>query len=67
MQLSIFILLTGLGIATASWVFLLLAVMFMIMPLSWLKTEEHYLLNFYRDAYREYIKRTPRWIGIPKA
>ena len=66
MQLSTFVLLAGVSVATASWIFLLLAFIFIIMPLSWLKTEENYLLNFYGDAYREYVNRTPRWLGIPK-
>jgi protein-S-isoprenylcysteine O-methyltransferase Ste14 len=67
MQLSIFIVVAGVGIATASWVFLLLAVILLITPLSWLKAEEHHLLKFYGDVYRKYTDRTPRWIGIPKS
>lgn len=66
MQLSVFILLTGVGIASASWVFLLLSVVFLIIPLSWLGTEERHLLKLYGDTYRKYIYRTPRYIGIPK-
>ena len=67
MQLSMLVILMGVGIAAASWVFLLLAVIFTIMPLSWLKAEERYLLKFYANAYHEYIERTPRWIGTPKS
>lgn len=67
MQLSIFPVLVGVGIASASWVFLLLAVVFLIMPLSWLKAEERHLLKFYGDSYRKYTDGTPRWIGIPKS
>ena len=67
MQLSGFIVIVGVGLATASWIFLLLAVLFLIMPLSWLKAEERHLLKFYGDIYREYMDRTPRWIGIPKS
>jgi protein-S-isoprenylcysteine O-methyltransferase Ste14 len=67
MQLSIFLVVLGAGIATASWVFLLLAVIFLVMPLSWLKAEERHLLKFYGDVYRDYMNKTPRWIGIPKS
>jgi protein-S-isoprenylcysteine O-methyltransferase Ste14 len=67
MQLSIFLAVLGIGIATASWVFLLLAVLFTLMPLIYLKTEELHLLKFYGDTYRDYMNRTPRWIGIPKS
>ena len=67
MQISVFLLLLGIGIAIASWVFLLLSVAYMIVPLLWLNAEEHHLLKLYGDAYREYTRRTPRWIGIPKS
>lgn len=67
MQLSIFIVIIGVGIATASWIFLVLAVVFLIIPLSWLKAEERHLLKFYGDVYRDYMNRTPRWLGIPRS
>jgi len=67
MQLSQVVIFLGVGIATASWVFLLLAVAYMIMPLFWVSAEERHCLKYYGDAYREYMKRTPRWIGIPKS
>jgi protein-S-isoprenylcysteine O-methyltransferase Ste14 len=67
MYLVLFPVFLGVGIATASWVFLLLSVVYMIMPLLWVDTEERHCLKFYGDAYREYMNRTPRWIGIPKA
>ena len=68
MYLSTIILFVGIGIATASWVFLLLPVVYMIMPLlRMVEAEERHCLKVYGDAYREYMKRTPRWIGIPKS
>ncbi len=66
MQISVFLLLIGVGIATASWIFLLLAIAYKIVPLLWLNAEERHLLKIYGDVYREYTNRTPRWIGIPK-
>jgi protein-S-isoprenylcysteine O-methyltransferase Ste14 len=29
-------------------------------------TEESATTKKFGDAYREYMKRTPRWIGLPK-
>jgi protein-S-isoprenylcysteine O-methyltransferase Ste14 len=61
-----FIVFVGVGIATASWIFLLFSVLYMIVSLLFVDAEEGYLLKFYGDTYREYMNRTPRWIGIPK-
>jgi len=57
----------GIGIACASWIFLLCAVVWIV---SWhigVTEEERFLIEKYGNAYREYINRTPRWIGIPKS
>ena len=67
MHLSQVVVYLGVGIATASWVFLLLAVVFLVVPTLWVNAEERHCLNYYGDAYREYTKTTPRWIGIPKS
>ena len=67
MHLSQFPIFVGVGIAAASWVFLLLAVVYTIMLLLWVEAEERHCLKFYGNAYREYMSRTPRWIGIPKS
>jgi protein-S-isoprenylcysteine O-methyltransferase Ste14 len=57
----------GGGIALASWVFLLLSVVYIIMLPLFVAAEENFCLEHYGDAYREYMNRTPRWIGIPKS
>ena len=67
MQLSQVAIYLGVGIATASWVFLLLAVVYMIVPLLWVDAEERHCLKVYGDAYREYMNKTPRWLGLPKS
>ena len=68
MYLSTIILFVGVGIATASWVFLLLPVVYMITPLlGMMEAEERHCLKVYGDAYREYIDKTPRWLGLPKS
>ena len=54
------------SIASASWVFLLLTVLLAVEASLSVVDEEHYCLKRYRLAYREYMNRTPRWIGMPK-
>ncbi len=66
MHLSQFPIFVGVGIAAASWVFLLIAVIYAISPILWVEAEERHCLKFYGDDYRKYMKQTPRWIGIPK-
>lgn len=57
----------GVGIACASWLFLLLSVAYMVLSMISAGPEERFLLKKYGDAYREYMSRTPRWLGIPKS
>ena len=57
----------GAGIATASWVFLLVSISFIAsMLFIRVPQEEKYCIEKYGDAYLEYKNRTPKWIGIPK-
>jgi len=65
--LSAFLLYVGIGIACASWVLLLLAVAWIALWHIVVPAEERFLLEKYGDAYRDYMNRTPRWIGIPKS
>lgn len=58
--------LIGIGIATASWVILLVAVIFLILANMVAIYEERYCIRKYRDTYVEYLNKVPRWIGIPK-
>jgi protein-S-isoprenylcysteine O-methyltransferase Ste14 len=67
MYLTMFLMLLGAGIASASWIFLLLSVVDIILPTLFVEAEERYCLDKYGDAYREYMNRTPRWLGIPKS
>jgi len=62
-----FLLYVGMGIACASWVILLFAVAWIALWHPALPPEERHCLKVYGDAYRKYMKRTPRWIGIPKS
>ena len=67
LYLSSFIIYIGAAIATASWLFLLLG----LTNIFWVRTEarveERYCLEKYGDSYRQYMDRTPRWLGIPRA
>jgi protein-S-isoprenylcysteine O-methyltransferase Ste14 len=69
MYVTMVLLLLGVSIISASWVFLLFAIITEVgvtRPYS-VKIEEAQCLGHYGDAYREYMNRTPRWIGIPKS
>jgi len=57
----------GIGIACASWLWLLLGAVALILQNILIDAEERWCLEKYGDAYREYINRTPKWIGIPKS
>lgn len=59
--------LVGAGIASASWLFLLLSVLFVVTHLMNGIFEERLCLEAYGSVYQEYLDRTPRWIGLPKS
>jgi len=54
------------GIASASWVFLLVFVVQSVSIRISAVGEERYCLEKYGEAYSEYIDKTPRWLGLPK-
>jgi len=62
-----FLMFLGIGIACASWVFILFALAWIVMWHIAVRSEEGFLLQKYGDSYRDYMNRTPRWIGIPKS
>jgi len=55
------------GIASASWVFVLLFVVQSVSIRIAAVGEERFCLDKYSDAYREYMNKTPRWLGLPKS
>jgi len=57
----------GTGIAAASWLFLLLSAILMVISHFLAMNEESTTTKKFGDAYKEYIARTPRWLGIPKS
>jgi protein-S-isoprenylcysteine O-methyltransferase Ste14 len=58
--------LCGVSVASASWIFLLLSVVYIVLLNSQAEAEERSCFEKYGDEYKEYMSRTPRWIGIPK-
>ena len=61
-----FLLDLGIGIACASWIYLLYAMVNLILMHVSLGAEERFLVEKYGNPYREYMNRTPKWIGIPR-
>src|SRR4030042_814750 len=59
--------LVGAGIASASCLFLLLSVLFVVTHLMNGIFEERLCLEAYGSVYQDYLDRTPRWIGLPKS
>ena len=67
MYITFSLFLVGVGIASASWLFLLLAILFAISHFMNAIPEERFCLKLFGEAYREYMNRTPKWIGITKS
>src|SRR4030043_250806 len=57
----------GTSIASASWLFLVLSIMLVITHFYNGTIEEHECIKAYGKAYREYMNKTPKWVGIPKS
>jgi len=58
--------LIAIGIATASWIILLVAILFFISVNIITGSEERYCKEKYGDTYIKYLNKVPGWIGIPK-
>jgi len=68
MYLTWFLMGVGISIACASWLFLLLAIASMLFAhVRFAGFEERLCLEKYGDTYREYMDKTPRWLGLPKS
>jgi protein-S-isoprenylcysteine O-methyltransferase Ste14 len=64
---NMFLILLGIGVATASWLYLLLLAILMLVTRLQVAIEERSCIEKFGDTYREYMARTPRWIGLPKS
>jgi len=60
------LLLLGVSMASASWFFLLFPTIVGVGVAYFIKMEEAQCISHYGNAYREYMDRTPRWIGMPR-
>jgi protein-S-isoprenylcysteine O-methyltransferase Ste14 len=65
--IGVFIQYLGIGIVSASGLFLLLTIVSIILSILLVPAEERFCLEKYGDAYRQYMARTPRWLGLPKS
>jgi protein-S-isoprenylcysteine O-methyltransferase Ste14 len=65
--IGVFIQYTGIGIASASGLFLLLIIASIILSIITTPAEERFCCQKYGDTYHQYMERTPRWLGIPKS
>lgn len=65
--LGIFLVFLGTAIACASWLFIVLSVIYIVLAHIVTITEESSTLEKYGDSYREYMEKTPRWLGLPKS
>jgi len=67
MYLAIFLIYIGTSLASISWLFFLFTIATVVLMRLEAILEERYCLEKYDNGYREYVNRTPRWIGIPKS
>jgi len=67
MYITAFVFFLGVSIATASWVFLLFTILLIAASFYYAPLEEDSCLTQYGDAYREYMNKTPKYLGIPKS
>ncbi|MFC1911600.1 methyltransferase family protein [Chloroflexota bacterium] len=65
--LALLLIYLSVSIATASWVFLLVLIVQLVSIIIAAVNEERYCLEKYGDTYREYMNRTPRWLGLSKS
>jgi protein-S-isoprenylcysteine O-methyltransferase Ste14 len=66
MYLSMFIVYLGVSLAAASWLFFLITIITFFLQRYQAKKEERQCCEQLGDTYREYLAKTPRWLGIPK-
>jgi protein-S-isoprenylcysteine O-methyltransferase Ste14 len=62
-----FITFLGIGLAAASWVFLIPSILVFALQAYQTPAEERGCLELYGERYREYLQRTPRWLGLPRS
>jgi len=66
LYLSMLLTFAGVGMACASWVYLILTMVLIFLQAYQVEKEEQGCLRTFGDEYQEYMRRTHKWIGIPK-
>jgi protein-S-isoprenylcysteine O-methyltransferase Ste14 len=66
MYLSMIFVYTAVSVAAASWPFTLITLITIFLQRYQAIQEERYCLVTFGPAYRRYMSRTPRWIGLPR-
>ena len=66
MYLATFLICIGAGISSGSWIFLILCVIMVLCFHQEALVEEKFCLEKYGNAYLDYMKSVPRWIGLIK-
>jgi protein-S-isoprenylcysteine O-methyltransferase Ste14 len=66
MYVSGFLVYVGVGLAAASWVFLVCGVVEIAAYRFVVAEEERNMISKYGQAYERYMSRTPRWIGLSR-
>jgi len=66
MYLATFLICLGTGIATESFIMMLLSGIIFLCLYYEASVEERYCNKIYKDFYKEYTDRVPRWLGLPK-
>jgi len=54
----------GIVVAYTSWLYLFLTVVLLVLLNTILSAEERFCIETYGEAYKTYMRETPRWIGI---
>ena len=66
MLIGWFLFYSGIAIITISWVYLLIIMVFIFITVYLSPFEEAITLECYGKLYKDYMEKTPRWIGFPK-
>ena len=67
MYFGFFLIYVGTGIATASWLVIVFALIIAVLQNSFMiPPEERMCLKKFGKSYQMYMDKTPKWIGLPK-
>jgi protein-S-isoprenylcysteine O-methyltransferase Ste14 len=64
--LALILIFLGVSIMSYSWIIIVFLIIIIMHLQLAVPAEELYCLKKYGKVYQDYLKRTPRWIGIPK-